>query len=77
MEEVVLAVIGSDEPEAAIGDELLDSPAGHLNLRFLFSNWASAVAWPFERNLRPRVGRPTIGRSPILPRSATNRPQQA
>src|SRR3954452_14848059 len=54
VEEVFLAVVGSDEPEAALGDKLLDSSGGH-GTPPRFSNEGGVPAVSSRRNDRTRV----------------------
>src|SRR5690242_12557193 len=48
MEEVLLLILGADEAEAAIGDDLLDGTGGHLDLQH-FSNVEGRSHGPFEK----------------------------
>ena len=48
MEEVFLLILGGDEAEAAVGDDLLDGTGGHEDLQH-FPNRRSKAHGPFEK----------------------------
>jgi hypothetical protein len=53
MEEVFLLILGADEAEAAIGNDLLDGTGGHSDLQH-FSNWEGRSHGPFEKGSTTR-----------------------
>ena len=53
MEEVFLLILGGDEAEAAIGDDLLDGTGGHEDLQH-FPNRRSRTHGPFEKGSTTR-----------------------
>ena len=53
MEEVFLRVLGGDETEAAVGDDLLDGTGGHEDLQH-FPNRRSRAHGPFEKGSTTR-----------------------
>jgi hypothetical protein len=53
MEEVLLLILGADEAEAAIGDDLLDGTGGHSDLQH-FSNLKGRSHGPFEKGSTTR-----------------------
>ena len=50
MEEVFLLILGGDEAEAAVGDDLLDGTGGHEDLQH-FPNRRSRAHGPFEKGV--------------------------
>ena len=73
MEEVFLLILGSDETEAAVSDDLLDGTGGHDDLQH-FPNAESRAHGPFEKGgdhaepllnaTEPRVAQMFDGRRP-------------
>ena len=53
MEEVFLLILGSDETEAAVSDDLLDGTGGHDDLQH-FPNAESRAHGPFEKGATTR-----------------------
>src|SRR4029078_10548467 len=53
MEEVFLLILGGDEAEAAVGDDLLDGTGGHEDLQH-FPNTESRAHGPFEKGATTR-----------------------
>ena len=65
MEEVFLRILGDDEAEAAIGDDLLDGTGGHSDLQ-CFPNWESTTHGPFEKESDHAELRRELRRDPTL-----------
>jgi hypothetical protein len=65
MEEVFLPILGGDEAEAAIGDDLLDGTGGHSDLQ-CFPNWESTTHGPFEKGSDHAELRRELRRDPTL-----------
>src|SRR5215472_12913315 len=60
VEEVLLAVLGLDEAEAAVGDDLLDGPLRHVTL--LFSNMSPGTLGPVREETVATANSPSCGR---------------
>src|SRR5215469_7152612 len=60
VEEVLLAVLGLDEAEAAVGDDLLDGPLRHVTL--LFSNMSPRTLGPVREETVATANSPSCGR---------------
>src|SRR3954453_6733604 len=50
VEEVFLRILGGDEAEAAVGDDLLDGTGGHIDLQH-FPNRGTRTHGPFEKGV--------------------------
>jgi len=66
MEEVFLLILGGDEAEAAIGDDLLDGTGGHKDLQH-FPNHREKTHGLFEKEIDHAEHRHAVRRVPTIP----------